>query len=297
MNEDVKKKMLDRVRKLLALSTSSNENEAAAAAEKAQAILAEYNISMSEVGNIHQDDDDDIIIDELSGMRAKSWRRPLATMVARMYFCKHFYVNYKILKKDNHSFVGTEANTTVAKLMFQYLSNTIDRLALEQSTRYSKQERGRFKRAFSISCTKRLCIRIEDRINAARRGDIVSDGKNLPVLASLYDQWNKKNDAYVENTIGKPRVNNAVMRPSHAAGIRAGREAADTIGLDQQMGTTKQKELSMKTGRETVIEQIKLEYLQSGLEYIDAIEALQKEAKLSSHEAEELVGSWEDTAA
>ena len=42
-------RIIEKVRKLLALSQSDNEHEAAAAAAKAQALLSEYNLSMSDV--------------------------------------------------------------------------------------------------------------------------------------------------------------------------------------------------------------------------------------------------------
>lgn len=42
------------------------------------------------------------------------------------------------------------------------------------------------------------------------------------------------------------------------------------------------------------MEQIKIEFDQSELDYLDAIEALQKECGLSSREAEALVEVWED---
>ena len=50
MNEQFDKaKVLDKIRKLLALATSQNENEAAAAAEKAQALIAEYNLTAQDL--------------------------------------------------------------------------------------------------------------------------------------------------------------------------------------------------------------------------------------------------------
>lgn len=45
MNDEQKKKLLDRLRKLMALSRSANEHEAAAALEKAQALMREFAIT------------------------------------------------------------------------------------------------------------------------------------------------------------------------------------------------------------------------------------------------------------
>jgi hypothetical protein len=39
--------IVERIKKLLALATSSNENESTAAAEKASLLLAQYNLSLA----------------------------------------------------------------------------------------------------------------------------------------------------------------------------------------------------------------------------------------------------------
>lgn len=294
MNDDVKKKMLERVRKLLALSTSSNENEAAIAAGKAQAILAEYNISMSEVGNIHQDDDDDIIIDKMDAIRMKPWRRPLAQSVAQMYFCTYFYVNYG--PKDHHSFVGTEANTTVAKMMYIYLVNTIEKLAVDYAERDvpSIKARGSYRRSFRTACTQRLCWRIHERIQAAKRGEVTGETGRALVLASMYDKWKQKTEEHLHATIGKPRVSKSVLRPTDAAGIRAGHEAGAKIGLDQQVAP--QKKGKALPDMSPIVEQIKLAYEQSQLDDLGAIEALNKEAGLPLLDAQTMVEEWREAA-
>ena len=62
-----KKRIIDKIRKLLRLSRSSNEHEAAAAAAKAQELLSEYNLSLdsmiteesaSEASSTHRDIED-----------------------------------------------------------------------------------------------------------------------------------------------------------------------------------------------------------------------------------------------
>lgn len=45
MNDEQKKKLLDRLKKLMALSRSANEHEAASALEKTQALMREFAIT------------------------------------------------------------------------------------------------------------------------------------------------------------------------------------------------------------------------------------------------------------
>ena len=71
----------ERIRKLLALADSPNENEAAAAAEKAQALMLRYGI---ELATIAASSGERLAVDEhvLDG-KVDPWRRMLAAAVAR----------------------------------------------------------------------------------------------------------------------------------------------------------------------------------------------------------------------
>jgi len=71
----------ERIRKLLALADSPNENEAAAAAEKAQALMLRYGIEMARIA---ASGGERLAVDEhVLGGRVDPWRRMLAAAVAR----------------------------------------------------------------------------------------------------------------------------------------------------------------------------------------------------------------------
>src|SRR3954471_20207380 len=106
-------KVMDRIAKLLALSSSPNEHEAASAAERAHAMLAEYNLSISDVSSASKTEDN-FIIDESIMTDSLPWRRTLGTMVAKMYFCSYLYAFEKkyvpsrpngYIRYDKHSFI------------------------------------------------------------------------------------------------------------------------------------------------------------------------------------------------
>jgi len=80
-------KVIERIRKLLALAQSANENEAQAAALKAQELLAEHNLREAD---LHEADDEFVIDGELLS-DSRPWRRKLAANVARLYFCEYYY--------------------------------------------------------------------------------------------------------------------------------------------------------------------------------------------------------------
>jgi Protein of unknown function (DUF2786) len=71
----------ERIRKLLALADSPNENEAAAAAEKAQALMLRYGIEMA---TIAASGGERLAVDEhVVDGKVDPWRRMLAAAVAR----------------------------------------------------------------------------------------------------------------------------------------------------------------------------------------------------------------------
>ena len=185
-----KDKIIDRIRKLLALATSPNEHEAASAAEKAQAMLAEYNLSMAEVEAVNTNGSDEIVRDD-SPKPGKIWRRPLYGAVGRLYFCQYFYAHRGPL--DTHTFIGARHNIEVAKLMANYLEEAIIRLGNEGARSVMPHERTRYKTSFMLSCAIRLCVRLRERLAETLRnsGTIKTEaGTTLPALASLYDQTN-----------------------------------------------------------------------------------------------------------
>jgi hypothetical protein len=71
----------ERIRKLLALADSPNENEAAAAAEKAQALMLRYGIEMATIAALGGER---LAVDEhVVDGKVDPWRRMLAAAVAR----------------------------------------------------------------------------------------------------------------------------------------------------------------------------------------------------------------------
>lgn len=239
-------KLIDKIRKLLALSESPNEHEAARAAERAQAMLAEYNLSMSDVAT--KETDDNFIIDgELKG-GSYPWKRQLAAMVAKMYFCTYFFTQEKLLRGeplidkraryDVHHFVGAAHNVAVVKLMFKYLADTIDRLAQEAADKVPAAGRETYRSSFLWGCGMRVCRRIQDRINATRVPTRASDGSTLPALADLYDQTAAQLKAWVNQELGELRSSSR-GRVTDARAMSDGKAAGDRVGLDTQVGSSR----------------------------------------------------------
>lgn len=244
-NGNGKDKLLDRIRKLMALSTSPNENEAAAAMAKAQAMLIEHNLSMAEVA-LEATPDDDIIIDKLEEKTdSVPWARRLAMGVANLYFCKYFFTyaydsrgpgskpgSYK--RRDIHSFVGAGHNTAVAKLMFVYLMQAVDRLARDGAKSVPSYEKSKYTTSFKAACAGRLSARISERIAAAKAGTLKTEtGSTLPAV--IYDDLLKKAQEFMESKFPDMRTTKIRVTQSHFKGVNDGRAAGNSISLDGQL--------------------------------------------------------------
>ena len=117
-------KIIQTIRKILELSKNNpSEEEAKAAALKAQEMLAKYHIDMKEVESIDIDTVESI--DEVRvDLPAKKWKYRLAKIVANNFRCKHFYIGRGTLV-----FYGHKTDAYVASETFKYLFNVGNRLA------------------------------------------------------------------------------------------------------------------------------------------------------------------------
>lgn len=117
-------KIIQTIKKVLELSKNNpSEEEAKAAALKAQELLAKYHISMAEIEDI-----DDAKVEEISEVSvdvpAKKWKYKLATIVANNFRCKHFYYG-----KGTVVFYGHKTDAEVAAETFKYLFDMGNRCA------------------------------------------------------------------------------------------------------------------------------------------------------------------------
>jgi hypothetical protein len=130
-----RKRLMERVRKLLALSESPNENEAAFAAAKAKELLERYNLSISDL------EVDDIVEKgyDTGRVRMATWLLNLAASVARGFDCDIYYtrgggkrVGTDASATSRITFVGTDMDTEVAEYVFEYLRVTVERMTAEK---------------------------------------------------------------------------------------------------------------------------------------------------------------------
>lgn len=132
MSDKPEKKVLELIRRCLALASSANEHEAAAAAAKAQALLDKYNLSMADV-TFGPDKGPEIAKERFRGRQHKpgmsyKWQTELAAIVGDTSFCK---IYNSVFDNDSVTFVGQTHNVLAAQEILCWLIEVLERLADE----------------------------------------------------------------------------------------------------------------------------------------------------------------------
>lgn len=107
-------KILEKVKKLLALAGNNpSEEEAKAASLKAQQLMAEYNLTLSEA-------DEDKKLEFANSSYAcgvdNQWKYGLAAVIAKNFRCEYYWLGKKILV-----FYGYKADCEIAREVFGFL--------------------------------------------------------------------------------------------------------------------------------------------------------------------------------
>lgn len=230
-------KILDKIRKVMALSNSPNEHEAALAASMAQELLARYNIDISQVNDDNErNKKPDITRDSSHKSSSKPQWRYLRDICAQMYFCKYYFIK-TIGNQEYSCYVGEPHNIEVAKLMSEYLIEAIKRLAKEGRKNYPMKERANYWHSFTTAASHRLYWRIKERIEQTRKqATVASDGRNLPALNNLYEEAQRRNQDFMDQIGIRLRTGSKGQTGgSHVGGLIEGRAAGDKISIDPQI--------------------------------------------------------------
>jgi uncharacterized protein DUF2786 len=240
-------KIADRIRKLLALAgNNSSEAEAAAAMDRAMALMTEYNLSMAEVeanGDAKQNERIEAVFNGTSARQ--TWARSIWYAVSEVNFCKYFFTSSErrgsAQKTDRHYVLGTRGNVETARLMAEYLVLTVDRLAKAEPTLHGANDF----HAFKVGASRRLATRLREQRDARLATERVAQaaaskhpayaGTTLPAIANLYKAHQLANDSLFSSLhtfkLGKAKS----PTTSRAGAYARGQAAANGVGLDRQV--------------------------------------------------------------
>lgn len=231
-------KIVARIKKLLALAgNNSSEAEAMLAMEKAHELLAQHGLSMSSVTQ----ESAEKRLNQPQRVMRMPWEITVFSALGKLNFCSTYTMRYGGGKTV--FFVGRESSIETARLMAEYVIDTITRLSSEAAREFRKETGATEKQWFDYRRSFRFAAatRIHERCMELRREreagpTTTSSGTNLPALASLYTQETKANQLTLQQhgiTLKKGPASRIKLKSS--SGYAAGRAAGDTIALNRQV--------------------------------------------------------------
>lgn len=120
-NTEKVEKILDKVKKLLALAGNNpSEEEAKAAALKAQELIAQYNLQLADLGEAAEEEK--LMFKYFETGVDKAWKYDLSSVVARNFRCRVTWFGKREL-----GFYGFETDASVACEVFEFLFKTCEK--------------------------------------------------------------------------------------------------------------------------------------------------------------------------
>lgn len=177
---DVDNSILARIKKLLDLSNSSNENEAALAAAKAQELMFKHNLEISQVENIDLRPDekvDEHNFDLDAGVsKVANWRSWLFSNVAKTSLCKaYFHRSYRGYGKQSKVYgriIGRKSDVEVAQYTYTWLTNELERLSREYMANqiyWDQYDSRKMRRSWLEGAAMGVIAQLNEQFNARKR--------------------------------------------------------------------------------------------------------------------------------
>jgi hypothetical protein len=231
VHAEVPVSVLDKIQKLLALTQSPNENEAAVAASKAQELLTLHKLSMVDIENHsgEKSKSDEVVANKIkmdvSKWQPWKWQVILSGGVARACYCETvFHGRFSI------TFIGAEEDTLVAKELFVWLKDQIYRLGIEESRKYASLVHPlRFRPNFWLGCAERVASLL-----FWKRDDMERENAKVTALVRTTDLANREYMERAFSDITYIDLTDGTDEWSKAVGYAAG----DKIDLDPKKRLT-----------------------------------------------------------
>ncbi len=164
------KSIIEKIRKLLALSKSPNRAEAAAALNKANELLIQYNLTMDQV-RMSSADVDPVGMRGIYCAVKKRWRTLLLDKIADVNLCAAIFfkkldkiadVNLcaAIFFKKYVLVVGREVNAISVEVMWDYLEKVVQRIHLRECPRQAKSH---YRESFKLGIASGISEKLEEQ--------------------------------------------------------------------------------------------------------------------------------------
>jgi uncharacterized protein DUF2786 len=210
--------ILEKLKKLIALSESPNEAEAASALSKVHLLLAKHSLSISDL-----DDETSSIIEKavLNKKRLRNWESALLSTVMNATYTE-------VIHKPSEGkvyIIGREINVAAAENLFSYLHGTIKRISSKYTTVIKHADSFRYG----------MVVNINERLKSIEElSSAPSGSKEKQIIVSMTGETSSENKNFLDDNYGKirkKRINSRVDPNSYGLGQKAGSK----ISLNKQI--------------------------------------------------------------
>ena len=214
--------IIPKIQKLLTLSRdeAATEHEAALAAAKVHQLLADYNLSLTEVEAQQGETDLAMRVEDWKTGRMPPWERLLWFGTCKLYFC------CSTLSAGRSFIIGRSHNVIVAKEMLAYLIQTVQVL---RKAHYGKGRR--YLDSFAYGCAQSINDKIQELITARQPAQRET---TLPAVRETY-----RDEVYTflveQGTSIRKRAGTTSSLKVDSRGYAAGQIAGEKVGLDPQI--------------------------------------------------------------
>jgi hypothetical protein len=192
-----KDEVVSKVRKLLELSRSSNENEAALAAAKARELLSGHNLSLADLPSDRLEDSLFIVQSAVDvGKVIRNWVKGLHLSVAIGFQCEPL-VRRKRGAAPLLTFIGTDTDAEVAVHTFLFLYDELGKLANSALPRLKRDNGGWATSALRYAYLDGAVQRINERFHQETSGIKTREQSSCKDLVLAKDRLIQK---YIEKT-------------------------------------------------------------------------------------------------
>ncbi|HIJ94473.1 MAG TPA: DUF2786 domain-containing protein [Desulfuromonadales bacterium] len=176
--------IIEKIKKLLALSASSNEHEAALAASHVQRLLSEHNLALADIDASNRPDKADQIETAVAKTLPK-WVRHLSAGVCDAFDCQAIHNP----TAGKMTFIGVGADVQIAAYTFFYLDTTIRRLCGSYMKQHSSvslaaRQREMLRQSYYLGAVDTIYGRLQQQ----KRQTPITPGALVPVKQGLIRQ-------------------------------------------------------------------------------------------------------------
>lgn len=233
--------VIERIKKLLKLSTSSNEHEAALAAQRASELMRAHNIAEAQlrVEEPEARGPEPIVKDHTvdikgNAKRAAKWKGHLVSASAKLYNC-HVWLNH-----GEHKLFGRESDVQAAHYTAQYLIAEVDRIAKAAWAASPEKALGavsgrswipNFCLGAAVTVWQRCQEAAKDRLQKAQAAAAAASAGPVTALAIVAKDELQVYGEYAQFSRRFRKVSSGGSRVTQAGAYDQGRAAGSSVNL------------------------------------------------------------------